>query len=115
STRMPVHRLNRQRTKDFFSIAARDTQSFENVSTSLFRCEGKRLGPERDALAKLPEFSLVQFLFYLRLPGKHDLEQFLGRSLQVRQQPNFFQRLPRENLRLIHNQNGLLTGLVAVE
>ena len=50
---MLVDRVNRRGSKDFLSIAARDTQSFDNVSARLFRCERKRLSSESDALAKL--------------------------------------------------------------
>src|SRR5437016_1019953 len=88
STRTPMYRFDRLRTKNFFSVAAGNAQPFENKSAGLLRCERQRLGAELDALAKLPEFSLIQFLLDLRLSGKHDLQKFFGRSLEVGQQPN---------------------------
>ncbi len=115
AARMPVDCLDRQGAEDFLSVAAGDSQSFENIAGRLFRSEGKRLRPERNALPELAKVSLVQLLFDLRLAGQHDLEQFVRGSLQIRQQPDFFQRLPRKNLRLIHNQDGLLARLVAVQ
>ena len=110
-----MDRLDRLRTEDLFSIATGDTQPFEDVSAGLFGRERKRLGPDSDALAKLPKLSLVQPLFEFRLAGKHNLQELFGGSLQIRQQAHLFERLPREILRLIHNQNGLFTRFVAVQ
>ncbi len=82
---------------------AGDTQPFQYVSARLLEREGARFRSERNALAELPELRLVQFLFKFGLPGKHNLQQLLGRSFQVGQQPNFFQHPRREVLGLIDN------------
>jgi hypothetical protein len=90
---MLVHGFDRQGAEYFVPIAARYTQALENVPGSLFQRQGERFRPERDALPELPKVPLVQFLFDFRLSRQHDLEEFVCRSLQIRQQTDFFQRL----------------------
>ena len=78
AARVPEHRFNRRGAEDFVPVAAGNAQPFENVAGCFFERQRKRLGPERDALPQLPEFSLVQFLLNLRLARQHDLEQFVS-------------------------------------
>ena len=90
---------------------AGDAQPFGDVTFGLLACERQGFAPERNALAELANAGVAKLLFELRLPGKHDLHQFLRGGLQVGQQTNLLKKFRGEVLRFIdHNGAQLLVA-----
>ena len=54
-----------------------------------------------DSLLQLAHLGRPQMLIELRLPEEHDLQQLVPVRLEVRQQPDFLQRLLRHRMRLV--------------
>ena len=75
-----------------------------HVLARLRRAERAQAPAHADALAQLAQLSRVELVVELGLPEEQDLDQLRGRGLEVREQPDLLQRLGREVLRLVHDQ-----------
>ncbi len=58
-----------------------------------------------DSLCQLAEFGAVEQLAKFRLPDQNDLQQLLRGSLEIGQQPDLFQHLGGQILRLVHDHD----------
>ncbi len=81
--------------------AAGHQQSVPQIRLGLLGIQRREVIARRDPLRQLAQIRLRQPLAQLRLAEQHDLQQLLGRGLQVGQQTHLFQRRPRQFLRLI--------------
>ncbi len=73
------------------------------------------LATQRDALAQLPELRQLQLILKLGLAGQYDLQQFLGRSLQIGQQTDLFQHRKSEILCFVNDQHRGLARPVSLQ
>ena len=115
SAGIAVHHRHRFRAEDIGIFGSRDSHALLNISVGFLERERARLGAQRDALPELAQLRLVQFLFEFGLPGENDLQQLFRGSLQVRQQSDFLEHLRRKILRLVDDQHGAFSGLVALQ
>ncbi len=76
-----------------------------DIATHFARRNGFEPAAQHDTLFQLPEFRLVQFLFKLGLPGQDNLQELIFVGLQIAKQPQLFQNLKAQILRLIDQQS----------
>ena len=85
-------------------------QTVAQVQMGLDAIQGLELPTQGNALGELPEFGTLEEGVELGLAEQDDLEQLLGRRLQVRQQPKLFEDNGIEILRLVDDDNRPSTG-----
>jgi hypothetical protein len=71
--------------KDRFTASACDSQPPFDVIVRLFQGQRAYFAANRDPLPELAPLRPVKVDFQLRLSREHDLEHFVGRSLDVQQ------------------------------
>src|SRR6202162_733714 len=94
------------RREDYGAVGTRHAEALGNVPGAFLRREGVSPAAQRNALAKLAEHGLIQFLLEFRLAGEHDLEQLLRRGFEVGKEANLLKDLWGVSLRLVDNEHG---------
>ena len=85
-----LHRIGRQHQLS----CASDAEPFGDVRFGFLAVQRARSAPHGNALTELAHTGVAQLIFEFRLTGKHNLQQFLRRGLQIGQQTNLFEQFP---------------------
>ena len=102
--RAAVDLAQRARGEELAVAAGGDAQPVAHVLARLRRAERAQAPAHADALAQLAQLVRVELVVELGLPEQQDLDQLRGRGLEVREQPDLLERLGREVLRLVDDQ-----------
>ena len=82
-------------------------ESVPNVATAVFLAQAPEMIGRRDALNELFESRLTQLLAQFRLTEQEQLEQDVVLGVDVGQQPDLFERVAVEVLRLVDDEQRL--------
>ena len=104
---MAEHSLHRcpRRKSDHRRQALPRYEAPTDVIAGLFRAERAEIATQRDPLLELPQLMGIEFLIEFRLARKHDLQQFLLRSLQVESKGVSLPGFRRQVMRFVHHQH----------
>src|SRR4029453_12692643 len=92
-----------------------DPEPGADVVAGLCWGEWEDAAAEADTLLELAQLGPIQLVQELGLTDKQDLQQFLRRGLEVREKSNLLERMEIEILRLVENEDGVLTGATALD
>ena len=110
--RDPVHR----RIGEHIQVArARDAQPGPDILARFARGQRRDLAAQPDPLLELLELGEVELGLELRLTHEQDLQELVRRGLEVREQPDLFQRRGVEVLRFVEDEDGVLAGPFALD
>src|SRR5215831_6302851 len=94
---------------------ARLPQAALDVFTHLVMGQRTDGGLHTDPLPELAKLGQLELQLELRLTHEQDLQQLLGRRLEIREQPNLLEGLRSQVLGFVENQDRLLTFAVALD
>ena len=94
-------------------VCSRHLQPAPHVAAGFVPIQRLQPGPQRDPLFQLAKFGQIQFFVQFRLTDEQDLQQFLLRGFQVREQSYFFQNFRGEMMGLVHHQHGTELALMS--
>ena len=100
--------------EDLADVAAGDAQPSGDVGRRLLQIERRQLRPQRDALLQLAQRLLVEAIGELGLADEHQVEELDRRRLDVGEQPDLFEQLVGQALRLVDDQRRQAAGGVAL-
>jgi hypothetical protein len=75
-----------------------------DIFADIVRRQRAQLTLATHPLFELPQFGALQHVHQFRLPGDDDLQQLLPGRFHIQQQPDLFEQVHREPLRLVDNQ-----------
>src|SRR5438445_2833553 len=107
--------LDRAGGEDPEIARAGDAEPEIDVLAGLLRRERTDAEPQGDPLLELPHLRQPKLGPELGLPDQQNLEELRGGRFEVREQPNLFERLQREVLRLVEDQDRSLAGPMALD
>src|SRR5262249_53134840 len=86
------------------AVLPRDVQAVAHVLAALLGVHRAEMAPDADPLPQLAQVLGGELLLQLGLTEQHDLQQLRSLGLEVREQPQLLERLGREILRLVDDQ-----------
>src|SRR5215469_12872825 len=92
-----------------------DAQPLLHVRFCFIESKWVRLRPQSQSLPQLAQLGLPKFVLEFWLANQDDLEQFLGKSLKIRQHPDFLKDFVREVLCFIDDQHRSFSCAVSVK
>src|SRR5262249_37434270 len=95
--------------------AAGDREAMAHIGFGLVAVERRQVIARGDALGELAQFRLGEDLAQLGLAQKYNLQQFLRRRFEGRQEAQLFERVGREVLRLVDDQHDAQALRIGVE
>ena len=87
---------------------AGDAQACADVITRLLRGHRRDRATQTDPLLELSQARKRELVLEFRLADEQDLQELVGRRLEVGEQPNLFERVGIEILCLVQDQDGVL-------
>src|ERR1700741_1244966 len=85
--------------------AARNHQALLDVLAGIRFIEWRKVRSQRNPLLQRPQLKRVEFQIEFGLPNKDDLQKLVVVRLEIRKQPNLFQKLHRKIVRFIHDED----------
>lgn len=101
--------------EDGFAICTGDAKSFVDIAIGLLEVQRSCAAACGDALTKLPKLVALKLNFQFGLTRKDDLQEFLARRFEIQEEPDFLERGGLQTLRLVDDQDGDLSGAVALK